>query len=338
MTGVYKLMKIHATHWGRMRPRHLLLLLGLLALLGLAGCGSASSLSGPILAATVNGNGIGLGAYQSVMTFALRANAGTPTSWQDPSGRQTQASLQAAALNFLIDSELAREQTVACGVKVTPQDMSAQKKQLKNSGESVLKDPTDPNYATFRALLTTPNVLDYYGEQQAYEVALTKVLKLPSAHVAYILVSSKQQADSLLQQAKQGANFADLGNTAQSAANSTASYSDLGVQYIGEFLPEWDKAVFGGATTTKAGCYSNLKFNTSPQRFQEFTLTGQNAGQYMVVETTSVANAPLAAIGDAQTEGSVFNAWISEIVRLPGHSNVAKYPLPATADTSSSGA
>jgi hypothetical protein len=113
MTGVHKLMKISATHRGRQRPPHLLLLLGLLALLGLAGCGSAtSSLSGPILAANVNGNGIGLGAYQSVMTFALRANAGNPTSWQAPSGRQTQARLQTAVLNIIIDSELAREQTV----------------------------------------------------------------------------------------------------------------------------------------------------------------------------------------------------------------------------------
>ncbi len=265
-------------------------------------------------------------------------HAGNPTSWQTPSGRQTQASLQTAVLNFLIDSELAREQTVTCGVKVTQKDIATQQKQLKSTGETVLKDPTDPNWATFHALLTTPDVLHYYGEQQAYEVALTKVLKLPTAHVSYILVSSKKQADSLLQQAKQGANFADLGNQAQTAANSTASYSDLGVQYIGEFLPEWDKAVFGGATPTKAGCFNNLKLNTSPQRYQEFALTGQNAGQYMVVETTSVANAPLSAIGDAQTEGSVFNAWISEIVRLPGHSNVEKYPLPATTDTSTSGA
>jgi hypothetical protein len=337
MTGVHKLMKIHTTHRGPQRPRRFLLLFGLLVLVGLAGCGSASSFSGPVLAAKVNDSGIGLGAYQSVLSFALRANAGTPTSWQNPSGRQTQASLQSAALNFLIDAELARQQTVACGVKVTAEDIAAQQKLLRNTGESVLKNPTDPNYATFRALLTTPNVLHYYSEQQAYEVALTKVLKVPTAHVSYILVSNKHQADSLLQQVKQGANFASLGNQAQSAANSTASYSDLGVQYIGEFIPEWDRAVFGDATTTKAGCYDNLKLNTSPPRFQEFALSGQNAGQYMVVETTSVANAPLSAIGDAQTEGSVFGAWISEIVRVPGHSNIAKYTLPATTDTSTSG-
>jgi hypothetical protein len=330
---------IHATYRGRQRPRHFMLVLGLLALLGLAGCGSAtSSLSGPILAAKVNGNGIGLSAYQSWLTFALRASAGTPTSWQDPSGRQTQASLQTADLNFLINSELAREQAVACGVKITQKDIATQEKQLRTTGEAVLKDPSDPNFATFHALLTTPNVLRYYGEQQAYQVALTKVLKLPTAHVAYILVSSKQQADSLLKQARQGANFAVLGNQAQSAANSTASYSDLGVQYIGQLVPQWDKAVFGGATPTKAGCYNNLKLNTSPQHYQEFALTGQNVGQYLIVETTSVANAPLAAIGDAQTEGSVFNAWINEIVRLPGHSNVEKYPLPASSASSTSGA
>lgn len=338
MTGVHKQMKIHATHRGWRQPRQLLLLLGLLALLGLAGCGStATSLSGPILAAKVNGNGIGLGAYQSILTFALRASAGNPTSWQTPSGRQTQASLQPQALNFLINSELAREQTVSCGVKVTQKDIDTQQQKLKSTAETVLKDPTDPNWATYHALLTTPDVLRYYGEQQAYEAALTKVLKLPTAHVSYILVASKQQADSLLQQAKQGANFADLGNQAQNAANSTASYNDLGVQYIGEFLPEWDTAVFGGATPTKAGCFNDLKLNTSPERFQMFALTGQNAGQYVVVETTSVANAPLSAVGDAQSEGTVFSAWISDVVRLPGHSNVEKYPLPATTDTSTSG-
>jgi hypothetical protein len=270
------------------------------------------------------------------MTWALRSNAGTPGSWQAPGGRQTQASLQTGVLNFLIDAELAREQAVACGVQVTQKDIATQEDKLRSTAKSVVKDPTDPNYASYHAFLTTPNVLRYFAEQQAYEIALTKVLKLPTAHVAYILVSNKQQAESLLQQARQGANFADLGTQAQNSANSTASYSDLGVQYLGEFFAEWDKAVFGGATPTKAGCYNNLKLNTSPQQYQVFPLTGQNAGQYLVVETTSVANAPLSAIGDAQTEGSVFNAWIGEIVRRPGHSNVAKYLLPATTDTSSS--
>jgi len=315
-----------------------LLFIGLLALLGLAGCGSTgTSLSGPVLAAKVNGSGIGLSAYQSVMTFALRASAGNPTSWQEPSGRQTQASLQTLALNFLIDSELARQQAAACGVKVTQQDIDTQQKQLKNTAETVLKDRSNSEWATFHALLNTHGVLRLYSEQQAYELALTKVLNLPSAHVSYILVSSRTQAESLLQQAKQGANFSDLGKQAQEAPNSTASYSDIGVQYMGQFLPEWDKAAFAGATPTKPGCFNNLKLNKTPQQYQMFTLTGQNAGQYMVVETTAVANARLSAIGDAQTESAVFDAWINEIVRLPGNSNVEKYPLPATTDQSTSG-
>jgi len=323
-------MKMHATHRGWWRPWQVLLLLGLVALFGLTGCGASSSLTGPVLAATVNGNGIGLDAYQSIMTFAIRASAGTPTSWQLPTGRQTQASLQPVALNFLIDLELAREQAEACGVKITQQDIATQQKQLQSTANSVLKDPTNSEWQTFHALVTTPHVLGLYSQQQAYEVALTKVLKVPTANVSYILVSTQKQAESLLQQAEHGANFAQLGQQAQSAPNSTASYSDLGAQYIGEFLPQFDSAVFADAKPSKPGCYNNLSLNKAPERFRVFALSGQNAGQYMVVETTAVGNAPLSALNNAQNESTVFNAWLDEIVRLPGNSTVEKYILPVT--------
>jgi hypothetical protein len=333
-------MKYYASSRGRQQPQRLPLFIGLLVMLavGLAGCGASSSgLSGPVLAAKVNGSGIALSNYQSMMTFAVRSEAGTSTSWQSPSGRQTQAGLQKPALDFLINFELSRQQAAACGVKVTQQDIATQRKQLESAAKSVLADPTNSEWPTFHALMTTPHILDFYSEQQAYEVALTKVLNLPTAHISYIMVPSKKQAESILQQVEQGANFATVGQQVQSAAGSSASYSDLGTQYVGEFLGQYDYAVFAHAEPTKAGCYNNLRLNKNPPKYQIFALTGQNAGQYLVVETTAVANAPLAALNDAQTEGSIFQAWIIEIVRLPGHSNVEKYPLPVTTDQPSSG-
>jgi hypothetical protein len=330
-------MKLQAGFHGSGQPRRLPLFIGLLVMLavGLAGCGASStSLSGPVLAAKVNGNGIGLSEYQSMMAFAIRSEAGNPTSWQSPSGRATQAGLQAPALNFLINFELARQQAVACGVKVTQQDIATQRKQLESTAKSVLADPTDSNWPTFHALVTTPHVLDYYSEQQAYQVALTKVLNLPTAHISYILVPSRKQAESILQQVEHGANFASVGQQVQSAPGSTASYSDLGTQYVGEFLAQYDSVVFAHGEPTKPGCYNNLRLNKNPPKYQMFALTGQNAGQYLVVETSSVGNAKLSALGDAQTESSVFDAWIMEIVRLPGHSDVEKYPLPMTSASS----
>jgi hypothetical protein len=178
--------------------------------------------------------------------------------------------------------------------------------------------------------VNTPYAVDLYSQQQAYQVNLLKVLHLPTANISYIVVSSRQQAENLLQQAEQGTDFAKLGEQAQSAPSGTASYSDLGVQYIGEFLPDFDKVVFAGGKSTRPGCYNNLHFSGSPQKYRLYALTGQSAGQYMVVETTGLANAPVSTIGDAQTEGSVFSSWIDEIVRLPGNSNIEKYPLPAT--------
>src|SRR5215469_14784775 len=320
---VAKFMKYDAGSRGSRQPGRLPLFIGLLIMLavGLAGCGASSnSLSAPVLAAKVNGSGIGLPDFQSMMTFATRSEAGNPTSWQLPSGRQTQASLQAPALSFLIDSELARQQAAACGVKVTQQDIATQRKQLENTARSVLADPSDSNWATFHALLTTPHVLELYSEQQAYEAALIKVLNLPTAHISYIMVPSKEQAESILQQVKNGANFATVGQQVQSAPGSSATYSDLGMQYVGEFLGQYDQVVFASAQPTKPGCYNNLRLNQNPPKYQMFALTGQNAGQYLVVETTSVANAKLSALNDTQTEGSIFAAWIEEIVRLPGHS------------------
>jgi hypothetical protein len=325
-------MMMHAKHRGWLRRAQALGLLGLLAVLGLAGCaaGSSSSLSGPILVARVNGNGIGLSSYQEFMTYAVRADAGTETSWQSPSGRTTQASLQSAVLNFLIDEELTREQAHACGVSVSLQDIATEKQQLLSTANSVLKDPTNSAWATYHALVDTPAAIQLFSERQAYQVKLIKVLHLPTAHISYIVVSSRQQADSLLQQAKAGADFAKLGQQVQSNPSGTASYSDVGVQYVGEFLPDFDKAVFAVGKPTKPGCYNNLRFTHPPEQYQMFALTGQSAGQYVVVQATGVANMPVSTIGDANTEGSVFSAWIDEIVRLPGNSNIEKYPLPAT--------
>jgi hypothetical protein len=325
-------MMMHAKHRGWLRRAQALGLLGLLAVLGLAGCSAASStsLSGPVLVARVNGNGIGLSSYQEFMTYAERADAGTVTSWQSPSGRGTQASLQSAVLNFLIDVELARQQAVACGVSVSQKDITTEKQQLLSTANSVLKDPSNSAWSTYHALVDTPSALQLFSEQQAYQAKLIKVLHLPTAHISYIVVSTRQQADSLLQQAKAGADFAKLGQQIQSNPSGTASYSDVGVQYIGEFLPDFDKAVFAAGKPTKAGCYNNLRFSHAPEQYQMYALTGQSAGQFVVVETTGLANLPVTSIGDASTEGSVFSAWIDEIVRLPGNSNVEKYPLPAT--------
>jgi hypothetical protein len=304
---------------------------------GLAGCGSSgTSLAGPVLVAKVNGNGIGLSDYQSIMTFALRSQSGNATSWQLPSGRQTQASLQTPALDFLINFELARQQAAACGVTVTQKDIATQRQRLESTAKSVLADPTDSNWPTFHALMTTPHVLDLYSEQQAYQVALTKVLNLPTANISYIVVSSRTQAETILQEVEHGANFATVGQKVQSAPGSTASYSDLGPQYVGEFLSQFDYKVFAHARPTKLGCYNNLRLNQNPPKYQLFALTGQNAGQYMIVETTGVANAKISTLGDVQTESSIFDAWIVEIVRLPGRANVEKYALPITTDQSSS--
>ncbi len=310
------------------------MIIGLLTVVGLAGCGSSNSLSGPVLVATVNGNGIGLDSYQKMLTYAIRASAGSATSWQSPSGRLTQASLQNAVLSFLIDYELAREQARACGVTVSQKDIAAQKEQILSTAKSVLSDPTNSEWPEFNALVTSPYALDLYSKQQAYQVNLLKVLHLPTANVSYIAVSSLKQAESLLNQAEHGADFATLGQQVQNSPNGTGSYSDLGQQYIGQFLPEFDSVVFAGGRPTKPGCYNNLHFSQAPEKYRVYALTGQSAGQYLVVDTTSVANAPVASLNDAQTEGTIFGAWIDEIVRLPGHSTVEKYPLPITTATS----
>ncbi len=321
---------MHVKHRVPRQRATALCLIGLLAIAGLAGCGSSTSLSGPVLVAKVNGNGIGLDSYQKLMTFFQRAESSTDTSWQSPSGRLTLNSLQSGVVNVLIDVELARQQVQACGISVSQKDIDAQKAQLLSTAKSVLKDPTNSDWPEYHALVSVPFALDLYSEQQAYQANLLKVLRLPTAQVSYIAVGSRQQAEELLQKAENGANFATLGQQAQSATNATATYSDLGVQYVGQFLPQFDNVVFAGARPSRPGCYNNLKLSQTPERYRVYALTGQYAGQYVVVETTGVANASVSKLNDASTEGTIFNAWIDEIVRLPGNSNIEKYLLQPT--------
>ncbi len=304
-----------------------LVLVALVAVFALAGCG-ANGASGPLLAASVNGQGIALDDYQQLLNYSIKASAGSASlAWQTPTGRQNMAQTQTTVLNFLINLELARQQANACGVKVTQKDIEAQQKQLQSTINSVLKDPSDPNWAAFHALATLPRALALFSEQQAYQAALIKVLKVPTAHVRYIVVANKSGAQNLVKQLDNGADFSKLSQQA-----GTTNAADAGVQYVGQFLPELDSVVLANVTPSASGCFNN-RLPKAPAKYRIFQIPagdGQFGGQYAVVETTAVATAPLAALNDAQTEGNVFSAWIATLVR--SHAKIEKYPLPATSE------
>lgn len=287
------------------RRRLPLALAAILCLFVLAGCGASAS-AGPLVAARVNGDGISLTDYQAMLAWdeasaALPDSSGQPgisTTWQTPDGRNGLAQTQQTALDFLVNLQLMRQQLHNLHLAVPSADLAAAHAQL----QSAIKAAAARNDPTLNAALATltPQVQDLLSEQEADQQTLIAHLKVPTVHVRLIVVASQNTANNLLGQLKNGADFAQLAKANSQDAQSAQAGGEYGTVYIGQFGSQFDALVFA----------------KSPAK--DFILPIN--GNYFIFEVTKPANVPLSGLNNAQNELTVFDSWLSIVVR--GHASI----------------
>ncbi|WIG61706.1 MAG: hypothetical protein OJF49_004454 [Ktedonobacterales bacterium] len=304
----------------------------LLSVLLLTGCGAGNG-SGPLYAATVNGQGISLNDYLAVQTYDI-ANAGrqsTATDWQSPNGRPGLASAQQGSLDFLVNTELMRQQVAACNLHITSAQRVTLRKQIAQSiaqGKQAIKQ--DPSLAPVLDSLT-PDLQNIFVNQESYQDALMGAVSVPSAHVRVIEVAKQDQAQQLLQQVQSGADFGELAKANSLDTQSAPNGGEFGTVYVGQFataLPDFDKIAFAGVNpaTTAAGCAAKNTYPKGSDKPRYFILSAN--GQYVLFEVSQISDAPLKGISNSQQQQAAFAAWLADDVRHDA--KIAYHIAPAT--------
>lgn len=286
------------------RQRLPLALAAILCLFVLAGCGSTTS-GGPLVVARVNSDGISLSDYQAMLAWD-EASAAIPdangqvvsTTWQTAYGRPGLAQTQHTALDYLINLQLMRQQLRASHIAVTSADLAAAHAQL----ESAIKSASAGHDPVFMAALSklTPQVKDLLSEQQADQQALIAHIRVPTVHVRVILVTQRLQANLLLQRIQNGADFAQLAKQSSQDPQTAQVGGEYGTVYIGQFGSQFDSLVFA----------------KTPAKDFIFPVNSE----YAIFEVTNPASSPLTTLNSAQNEQTVFDAWLSIVVR--GHASI----------------
>lgn len=306
------------TTWGsRVRGRRgPLALVGAALLLGalLTGCAPTSGAGGAVLAASVNGHGIPLSQYQGLLNVyetssidsAEQQGQAVSFAWQSTEGRPQLATAAQGTMDFLVTLELAREQLKH---PVAQKDLQSAYKSLQDERNQLLKSaPNDPAALAFAQSLT-PDTMHLLAEQQATTNAAMANATVPSAHLRIILVKTQAQAKNLQQQAEHGADFGQLAHNNNTDSSLASSNGDLpqSTYYPGQIASgtptqkDIDQAIFGAGAR-------NAKYVILPIQ-----------GQWALIEVTQRADKKLSTLNDQSTEQTVFQAWLSDIVRPAAH-------------------
>ena len=305
--------------FSRARMPLLVVVLAVLGLLSLAGCGAnGSSGSGLLLAGRVNGHGISLDDYQRVLAALEASNAlnnpQTTFGWQTPTGRSSLVQAQNYALEYLIDAELVHEQIVKQHITVSKRDIAAEEKQLSSGAARIVKQrPGDPAAEAYRKAFNA-QLIHLVAMADTEHAAFVAHGTIPTAHVRVLVLkgSSKDtqaKAAQLAQQAKSGADFGQLVQANSQDAQTSANGGDLGTVYAGRFNATFDSKLF-----TSQDTYMTIA-------------AGGNVYLFQVTERT---NKPLNALNDQQTEGTNLDGWIHDVVRAQYKANTEQYIEQAT--------
>ena len=297
----------------------LAVLFAVLALLCLAGCGASGGSfgSGPLLAASVNGHGISLDDYQSVLE-AIKASAAlngqqAASDWQSSAGRSALAQAQASALNYLINAELIHEQVVKQHIAVSQKDIAAEEKLLAGNVKTTVKQSAGTPTAKAYQAAFNPRLIHLVAVVESEHKAFVAHGKIPTAQVRVIVLKGastdvKAKAAQLKQQAQKGADFGQLAKQNSQDAQTAAQGGDLGTVYAGRFNAVFDKPLF-----------------TSKDTY----VTVTDSGTVYLFQVTKRANTALSALKDDQTAGNDLDGWITNVVQ--GQAHVDQYVQPITA-------
>ncbi|MGZ6392060.1 MAG: peptidylprolyl isomerase [Ktedonobacterales bacterium] len=320
-------MKIRTTSRisSRARMPLVVVVLAMLGVLVLAGCGtSGPSGSGLLLAGSVNGHGISLDDYQRLLAAIKASNAlngqQVAFDWQTPTGRSILAQAQKDALDYLIDAELIHEQVVKQHIAVSQKDVAAEEKQIHDSVASTVKQrKDDPLAQAYNAAFNT-QLIHLVAQVDTEHKAFVAHGVIPTAHVRMLVLNAsskdvqakdvQSKAAQLTQQAQKGADFGQLVKANSQDTQTAANGGDLGTVYAGEFSTAIDAQIFASQST-----YVTV-------------LTG---GNVYVFEVTQRANKPLNALNDQQTEGNDLDKWIHDVVRAQPQTTIERYIEGATA-------
>lgn len=294
--------------------------LAMLGLLFLAGCGTGgASGSGLLLAGSVNGQGISLDDYQRVLAAIKASNAlssqQTSLAWQTPSGRSTLAQAQKDALDYLIDAELIHQQIAKQHIAVSKNDIAAEEKTIRDSVTStVTQRRGDPLAEAYRAAFNA-QLIHLVAQVDTEHKAFVAHGVVPTAHVRVLVLkgSSKDvqtKAAQLTQQAQKGADFGQLVKANSQDTQTAANGGDLGTAYAGGFSTTFDAQIFA---------------------VQSKYVTVATGGNVYVFEVTQRASKPLNELNDEQTEGNDLDKWIHEVVRAQGQAGIKSYVEQVTA-------
>lgn len=293
---------MHIRRPGARRPHGPLAPLCIAALLalGLAGCGSGSG-ADLLTAAHVNGTGIPLAQYKTILTVytASVARQGQSVDWQNPTGRTNLIQVQHDALEFLINLQVARDKY---GHPLSSADMKVSVKRLADIRTQLAQGPQDPASRALAASLT-PQAIQLLAEQDTLQSKLIQTQSVPTYHVRVIVTHSLKEAQAFQQQVQKGADFGQLAHDHSVDPNSAAQNGDLGTVYPGQLGADFDTGAL--AKGAHAGKYQIILLPGQP---------GQ-PGQYALFELSGYALMPLKGISDPQTQQSTFTAWLTNIVR-----------------------
>jgi parvulin-like peptidyl-prolyl cis-trans isomerase-like protein/SurA-like protein len=289
-------------HRGPQRARRYLLPTLFAALVGvfaLTGCGLSVS-SDPLVAARVNGHAISLSAYEDLVRFN-RANAAlqaTAPDWQSPTGRSQLYPMEKDALSTLTNLQMMRDALAAQKISVPASEIKKAHDEL-NGGRDSLKEQlkSQPNNTALRNMIDalTPDTVDILAEKIAVLNTLAKAPVFPSANVRGILVANASEADDLLAQVKNGADFGQLAKSHSLDTSSAPNGGDLGRVYVGELNDDFNSKAFGPNATNEK--YFDMPYGNS----------------FAVFEVTDRKPAALPDGISSQGQQATIAAWMSTL-------------------------
>jgi parvulin-like peptidyl-prolyl cis-trans isomerase-like protein/SurA-like protein len=288
-----------------LRPHHArrylipALFAALIGVFALTGCGLSVS-SDPLAAARVNGHAIPLSAYEDLVRLN-RANAAvsaTAPDWQSPTGRSQLYPMEKDALSTLTNLQIMRDALASQKISVPSSEVKTARDGLNKQVDGLKAQlKAQPTNTALRNLIDalTPDTLDILAQKIAVQNTIAKAPVFPSANVRGILVDNQQEANDLLTQAKNGADFSQLAKDHSLDTESAAKGGDLGRIFAGQLNDQFNNIAFGSGAT-------NDKYVVTP--------FGDNFAVFEITDHKSMA---LPQGISAQDQQTAIDAWMNTL-------------------------
>jgi hypothetical protein len=280
------------------------------AVLALAGCGSNGA-ADPLLAGRVNGNPITMSQYDEMMRFTVADSAaqGHLSDLQSPTDRQNLDAAGQSAMDWLVGDELAREQLAAQHITVTAKEQQDAQATVTNFIQQVQQQmQLQPSNTQMQELLDsmTPQVQRIIADRLASEQALADQGQLPYAHLRAIFSNSQSDADNLLKQVQQGADFGTLAREKSTEPVSAQTWGDLGNVYVGQDSPAGSVGMIAMPLETKV-------FAPGAHPAKDFVVPAEEG--FAVVEVMSQGKGHLSQDVSTTSGITIVEAWLSSVVQ-----------------------